>query len=187
VKDVRPLPGYGSAPGRFTAVAGAVYFTASDEANGEEVWRTDGTASGTRLLKDAVPGRGSFPADLTEFDGALFFSAGGGLWRSNGTSLGTQLFRADLTSAYELAVHGGALYFAANDGVHGSLKWESLDGLTAWLKRWYSARAPTAGGERRPGTPDREPAERDAVPAPKRKRSAKARRSSSKRMADERA
>ena len=56
VKDVRPLPGYGSAPGRFTPVAGAVYFTASDEANGEEVWRTDGTASGTRLLKDVAPG-----------------------------------------------------------------------------------------------------------------------------------
>ncbi|MDB5350291.1 MAG: Hyalin repeat protein, partial [Planctomycetota bacterium] len=53
------------------------YFAADDGDHGMEVWKTDGTASGTKLAFDvnAGPG-GSNPTDFTAFGGALYFRAG---------------------------------------------------------------------------------------------------------------
>ena len=59
---------------------------------GAELWRTDGTAKGTRRVDDLRAGvSGSFPSYLTEFDGALFYAAHTDL-------TGTELFRSDGTS-----------------------------------------------------------------------------------------
>ena len=49
----------GSWPKQFTRVADAVFFTADDGVHGEELWITDGTAQGTRLVRDI-----SLPGDL---------------------------------------------------------------------------------------------------------------------------
>ena len=85
-------------------------------------------------MKDIQPGTaGSFPRDLTELDGALFFSAyrgssGAELWRSDGTRAGTVLVK-DIwpgntgSDPHFLIDVGGTLYFAANDGVHGDELW----------------------------------------------------------------
>jgi ELWxxDGT repeat protein len=44
---------------------GIVYFAGTDPANGEELWRTDGTPEGTWLVTDIAPGEsGSFPYPL---------------------------------------------------------------------------------------------------------------------------
>ncbi|MET0556289.1 MAG: ELWxxDGT repeat protein [Vicinamibacteria bacterium] len=131
VKDVAPGPGGGSGPEQFVAVGGVTYFVASDPANGREVWRTDGTAAGTTLLKDLAPGpQSSSPTDLTEFGGELFFSAKGSLCHSNGSTLGTTCLRPDLSQVGELTVHAGRLFFVAYDDVHGSELWSS-DGTPA--------------------------------------------------------
>jgi ELWxxDGT repeat protein len=72
---------------RFILVTGSVFFRAWTVASGRELWRTDGTASGTGLLADLNPGpRDSSPSHLAEMSGHLYFVAndgvhGGELWR----------------------------------------------------------------------------------------------------------
>ena len=51
------LPGsYGSNPQYLTNVGGTLFFTANDGINGTELWKSDGTAAGTVLVKDINPG-----------------------------------------------------------------------------------------------------------------------------------
>ena len=44
--------------GQLTNVSGTLYFSADDGRHGQELWRSDGTARGTRMVKDINPGRG---------------------------------------------------------------------------------------------------------------------------------
>ncbi|MDH3675510.1 MAG: hypothetical protein OES12_08440 [Anaerolineae bacterium] len=96
--DAVPASSY---PSFLTDVEGILFFSATDSVHGTELWMTDGTPAGTKLVADIYPGpEGSFPADLTNVNGTLFFSADDGvhgteLWISNGTRVGTKLF-ADL-------------------------------------------------------------------------------------------
>jgi ELWxxDGT repeat protein len=63
-------------PYGFTAFAGSVWFAAGDDEHGVELWRTDGTAAGTRLARDINPGEwSSRPLDLVATGDFLFFSA----------------------------------------------------------------------------------------------------------------
>ena len=72
------------------------FFNASDGADGYELWRTDGTANGTVMVKDIDPANGN-PAWLTDVNGILFFSAGNAagneLWKSNGTAASTVMVK----------------------------------------------------------------------------------------------
>ena len=56
---------------------GFLYFTANDGIHGNELWRTDGTSSGTVLVKDIQPGIGSSnPNQLTSaLGGSIYLSA----------------------------------------------------------------------------------------------------------------
>jgi ELWxxDGT repeat protein len=87
-------PGSGSAAAR-----GRVMFAADDGTNGVELWRSDGTAAGTVMVKDINPGAtGSSLASLysatwPNTGTMLFFSADNGtngseLWQSDGTESG---------------------------------------------------------------------------------------------------
>jgi ELWxxDGT repeat protein len=153
LKDINPGPGSsvyaGATP--FTEVNGVMYFAANDVQHGLELWRTDGTTSGTFLVKDIEPftrtagGRtfayGSNPSDLTAFSGKLYFQAtdrvnGSQLWVSDGTAAGTQRV-TDINPGFyaginpqSLTVFHGHLFFGAGDGAGGSALWET-DGTTA--------------------------------------------------------
>src|SRR5258706_10491291 len=85
---------------------------ANDGVSGIELWRTDGTAVGTALVKDinttatlhSFPGEGGtlFPSEFVFFNGAWFFSADDGvtgpeLWRSD-TTAGTAGREDDITA-----------------------------------------------------------------------------------------
>ena len=88
-----------------TAIGGTLFFTADDGVNGLELWKSDGTTSGTVLVKDIDPGhtattpcRTTVTARLTEVGGTLFFAAdspdhGRELWKSDGTTGGTVLVK----------------------------------------------------------------------------------------------
>jgi ELWxxDGT repeat protein len=75
-------------------VDGALIF-ASGGPDGVELWRSDGTETGTFRLKDINPGPGgSAPADFVELAGRVYFSADDGaagreLWSTDGTPAGT--------------------------------------------------------------------------------------------------
>src|SRR5262245_29036554 len=80
-----------SNPSGLVAVGSTTYFTADDAVNGRELWKSNGTAAGTVLVKDITPGSaGSNLASFTNVNGTLFFivndsATGTELWKSDGT------------------------------------------------------------------------------------------------------
>ena len=65
----------GSSQPRFiTDVNGMAFFAADGGTNGTELWMSDGTETGTVLVKDINPGSGgSFPSQLTNLGGTAVF------------------------------------------------------------------------------------------------------------------
>jgi ELWxxDGT repeat protein len=133
-------------PGTFVAFGGLTYFIASDGISGLELWQTDGTPSGTSLVKDICPGRCSAlgfsgngsrnPPLLQVVNGRLIFFANDGvhgteLWTSDGREAGTHLvkdiFPGSTASPYDDAMTSArsAVFFSADDGVHGLELWRS--------------------------------------------------------------
>ncbi|MBX3740625.1 MAG: cadherin-like domain-containing protein [Akkermansiaceae bacterium] len=118
-----------------------LYFAASGGGSLVELWKTDGTAAGTLMVKDIRPGGlASNPRDLTRLGSLVIFSADNGtngteLWKSDGTEAGTVLLK-DLNPGSApsypaaLAVIGSTLYFSADDGTNGRELWKT-DGTTA--------------------------------------------------------
>ena len=49
-------PKHGSYPYSLTNVNGTLFFTADDSVHGDELWKSNGTAAGTVLVKDINPG-----------------------------------------------------------------------------------------------------------------------------------
>ena len=78
---------------------GTLFFTANDGVSGNELWKSDGTAAGTVLVKDIYAGRHRLePLGLVAVGGTLFFTANDGvngteLWKSDGTAAGTVLVK----------------------------------------------------------------------------------------------
>lgn len=129
-----------SSPADFTDVNGTLFFTAITGTEGRELWKSDGTAAGTVLVKDINPGAGfSFPSFLTNVNGTLYFAANGGthgfeLWKSDGTGAGTVQVKDIAVGSgnslpNSLTNVNGTLYFTANDGLAGEELWTS-DGTT---------------------------------------------------------
>src|SRR4029450_9400382 len=91
-------------------VNGTLFFTADDGVHGRELWKSDGTSAGTVMVKDIHLGVSgsftpSFPAKLTNVNGVLYFVAGDGvhgleLWKSDGTSAGTELVKDIATGGF---------------------------------------------------------------------------------------
>ncbi len=55
VKDIDP-GATGSSPQNLTNVNGTLFFEADDGTHGFELWKSDGTAGGTVMVKDIDPG-----------------------------------------------------------------------------------------------------------------------------------
>ena len=75
------------------------FFAASDATHGEELWVTDGTVAGTRIVKDINPGSsGSDVNWMARFNDKVVFAANDGMngmevWISDGTTAGTYMIK----------------------------------------------------------------------------------------------
>jgi len=138
VKDIRSGSG-SSYPSFLTNVNGTLYFSpyfsANNSTNGGELWKSDGTETGTVMVKDIFAGSsGSVPYFLTNVNGTLYFGANNGtngveLWKSDGTQTGTVIVKdifAGSRSSYPLKLTNvnGTLYFRANNGTNGDELWK---------------------------------------------------------------
>jgi ELWxxDGT repeat protein len=103
-----------------------VYFAADNGSSGIELWTSNGTAGGTRLVKDINPGpAGANPTGLVGIDGALFFAAedvqhGFELWISDGTETGTVL-ALDIEPGSGWSLPMSFTRLAATEGTRGAV------------------------------------------------------------------
>jgi ELWxxDGT repeat protein len=99
------------------------------------------------LVRDIIPGPGgSYPGDLTDVNGTLFFTTSFGLWKSDGTTAGTGMVRPGY--ATDLTDVDGTLYFMTNNRDGDAELWKS-DGTTAGTVRLAK--------DFHPGSPDLPP------------------------------
>ena len=116
-----------------------MFFFQNDGANGRELWRSDGTALGTYMVRNLCPGscgsRNWFRGPLAAVGDRLFFAANDGvhgleLWVTDGTALGTTLV-LDLQPGWEssfpavLTAASGQLFFTARGADDVIALWRS--------------------------------------------------------------
>jgi ELWxxDGT repeat protein len=146
VKDILPGDGDGvvvyyagrlkglTAVSSLTPVGSLVFFAATDGVHGVELWRSDGSAAGTFMVRDISPDSfSSDPWQMSDVGGLLAFSADDGVngvepWVSNGTELGTRMLQdvapgAASSNPLSFLRSGGRVYFVANDSVTGAGLW----------------------------------------------------------------
>jgi ELWxxDGT repeat protein len=141
VKDMTVGPGgtFSASQPFFENVNGTLFFQGWDAIHGRELWKSDGSDSGTVLVENISQFGSSEPTALTNVGGTLYFLADGGdgreLWRSDGTIAGTALVK-DIRAANSSSLAnyltnvGGTLFFRADDGISGIELWKS-DGTEA--------------------------------------------------------
>lgn len=136
---------------------GKVFYVGTDASNGSELWVSDGTPIGTKLVKDIEPGAGS--SSITNFrhppsSPYVFFVAttsgeGQELWRTDGTEQGTQLVKdlepgASSSDIYISYVSGDKIFFNASTTIDGTELYIS-DGTYSGTKMLYESEPGTSG------------------------------------------
>ncbi len=109
-------------------------FGADDGVHGCELWISDGSESGTTMVKDIVPSGldHSYPMHITGFGGKAFFWArnpanDNEIWVTDGTGSGTSQLKDTNPTGWgdprDFTLVGEELFFTADDGVHGRELW----------------------------------------------------------------
>jgi len=120
---------------------GRIFFNATTDAAGAELWTSDGTVAGTRLVKDIYPGVANgkpyYLAPLN--DGVCFVGTdeahGIEVWFSDGTESGTHLVKDMIagprsSEPYMLTEYNGHVYFSCYHDTYGEELWRT-DGTEA--------------------------------------------------------
>jgi ELWxxDGT repeat protein len=133
LKDLSLTPGLHFQPGQVpesAVIDGILYWVIDTQAQGQELWRTDGSQEGTSMVADLFPGpEDSNPAGFQVHGGRLYFAAsdpfrGRELWSSDGTGAGTSMIAEVMTGDRSsnpamICVAGKQLFFGAEDPVAG--------------------------------------------------------------------
>jgi ELWxxDGT repeat protein len=109
LKGTQKLKAFPSADSlrNFTAANGYLYFVGNDGVNGAELWRSDGTTAGTRMVQDLRLGsEGSNASSLVAAGNRLYFIAND----TNNTNV-TKFFRTDVDGTAIEAVPGFGTIF----------------------------------------------------------------------------
>lgn len=138
------------APYDFTIVGSRLLFTANDGIHGRELWVSDGSAAGTKMLMDLTPGDDngdpydSNPGEFHVANGKLYFKTTNetgeqtvwDIWETDGTEAGTRKLYTYSTdsSAFgapaEFAVMDNKLFFQMFDPIYGyEVFWVDLTGI----------------------------------------------------------
>ena len=137
---------------------GKVLFSADNGKVGPELWRSDGTAKGTTLIKDIWPGaKGSWPLEMVRLRTQVLFSADDGksgreLWVTDGTAQGTRMLKdiepgTGSSSPSGFLVTKGRVYFKASTKGTGDELWVT-DGSSAGTRLVKETRPGRFGLER---------------------------------------
>jgi len=168
VKDINPGPANGYSDIGLvefpTAVIGnSMIFRGNDGLTGVEIWKTDGTATGTIMLKDIYPGEvnptlknSSNPDALFNYQGKVYFRAYDPathteLWETDGTIAGTKVVN-DLCPGQHCGgipagfnIFNNTLYFGATDASARGFELWKLERLPVVLITSFTPLAGKAG------------------------------------------
>ena len=126
-------------------------FRADDGPHGAELWTTDGTPKGTRMLKDLCPGAcWGITTEVVALGGRAYFSATDGThgwepWTTDGTAAGTRMIRDLCTGdqCYRAPVQWragkGKVFFVLQDSSTLITQLWSTDGTAAGTVRLTSS------------------------------------------------
>lgn len=127
---------FSSSPTNLTVAGNIIFFTANDGEHGTELWRTNGTASGTVMVKDI--NEGQFSTSFSDFKAGanlLYFLASDGehgreLWVSDGTENGTYMI-SDISegsassSIVMMEEVNGTFYFTVSESFIQKTLWKT--------------------------------------------------------------
>jgi len=112
-----------------------LFFTWQARSRPNQLWKTDGTAEGTVMVREFAQGTfGTTLTDLVSLGERVVFVVDDGVhgiepWVTDGTAAGTILLRdihpTGSSDAGSLVVADGVVYFAATDPEHGSELWQT--------------------------------------------------------------
>jgi ELWxxDGT repeat protein len=138
ISDINPGEGSSNIT-EITALDGLLYFSATAEPQNFEPFVSDGTEDGARRLAEIDFLKGSFPSHFTAFRDEVYCVASDGsgseLWALHPQGAAAPRCVRNInpvasSSIGPLLAWNGLLFFAANDGRHGSELWRS-DGTEA--------------------------------------------------------
>ncbi len=142
VRDINQLPMDFNDAGQSVKVNDSTFYLYYNSPyTGYELWKSNGTPTGTKLVKDIVPGSGSSsPFDFIVAGGIVYFRAqtpehGVELWKTDGTEEGTVMVMdinpGTAHASVDLLIeYNNEIYFRATNGVDGPELWKS-DGTLA--------------------------------------------------------
>jgi ELWxxDGT repeat protein len=118
----------------FAPLGNNLIFGGDDGVHGYELWITDGTSAGTRMVKDINPNGSSYCQIFTAYNGKVYFMATDDttpdyqLWATDGTAGGTvkitnnnAIFSNPLGSTPSMIAFDSSLYFNANYDTSGNI------------------------------------------------------------------
>lgn len=150
VRDLRSGPGllwslFPEGAAELVSVGSRLFFAGPGGGAGHELWTSDGTSAGTRMVRDLHPGLfDSLPQELTGLGEFVYFRAqapghGEQVWRSDGTAEGTIRLTGILpelggAEPRSLTPLDGTLHFLARSGGEGMALWRT-DGTLEGTRR----------------------------------------------------